>query len=426
MNRIILIGNGFDLAHDLKTSYANFIDWYWDEWGKRLLKSPKQCEEDEFFSFSLSKKTTIKKWNEVAEWYFHDFMISAHDFIEKIRRDSSLCSIDSKSELFSRICMLKETKWVDIENEYYRLLSSKEVDAKKLNNDLDIVRKKLIEYLAIIQKGINERLVKDDLKKTIFGSFYNRDIALSSNERWKQWVLNVHFDYSLVKWEEMREDYCIDEKDLEYVKLRDFWKWKDVFLVHEYEAKRRELELDNDLAPKLYYLPDKIMVLNFNYLTTADMYFSDKKNRFEVNHIHGILSDPDSVVFGYGDELDENYKRLSEKNDNEYLRNIKSIKYLEATNYRKLLEFIESDAYQIYIMGHSCGNSDRTLLNTLFEHKNCVSIKPFYFIKENGTDNYMELVQNISRNFTDMKLMRDRVVNKTFCEPYSDLRKTAS
>ena len=25
-------------------------------------------------------------------------------------------------------------------------------------------------------------------------------------------------------------------------------------------------------------------------------------------------------------------------------------------------------------------------------------------------------VQNISRNFTDMKLMRDRVVNKTYCD----------
>ena len=101
--------------------------------------------------------------------------------------------------------------------------------------------------------------------------------------------------------------------------------------------------------------------------------------------------------------------------------NIKSIKYLESSNYRYLLDFIESDTYQIFIMGHSCGNSDRTLLNTLFEHRNCASIKPFYFIRKDGTDNYMELIQNISRNFTDMKLMRDRVVNKTFCEPYSDL-----
>ena len=37
--------------------------------------------------------------------------------------------------------------------------------------------------------------------------------------------------------------------------------------------------------------------------------------------------------------------------------------------------------------------------------------------KEDGSDNYMEIVQNICRNFTDMKLMRERVVNKTFCEP---------
>lgn len=68
-------------------------------------------------------------------------------------------------------------------------------------------------------------------------------------------------------------------------------------------------------------------------------------------------------------------------------------------------------------MGHSCGNSDRTLLNTLFEHKNCVSIKPYYYQKDDGSDNYMDIVQNISRNFTDMKVMRDRVVNKTLCEP---------
>lgn len=30
MNRLVLIGNGFDLAHKLPTSYQDFIDWYWD------------------------------------------------------------------------------------------------------------------------------------------------------------------------------------------------------------------------------------------------------------------------------------------------------------------------------------------------------------------------------------------------------------
>ena len=32
MNRIIIIGNGFDLAHGLATRYEDFINWYWEKW----------------------------------------------------------------------------------------------------------------------------------------------------------------------------------------------------------------------------------------------------------------------------------------------------------------------------------------------------------------------------------------------------------
>lgn len=117
---------------------------------------------------------------------------------------------------------------------------------------------------------------------------------------------------------------------------------------------------------------------------------------------------PDQILF-----LNFNY--------NSYLTNIKSIRYPETDNYRRLLRFIDSAPYQIYIMGHSCGNSDRTLLNTLFEYKNCLSIKPFYHEKlvDEGTvtDNYIEIIQNISRNFNSMQKMRDRVVNKSYCWP---------
>jgi len=31
MNRIILIGNGFDLAHRMKTSYNDFLHHYWSD-----------------------------------------------------------------------------------------------------------------------------------------------------------------------------------------------------------------------------------------------------------------------------------------------------------------------------------------------------------------------------------------------------------
>lgn len=119
--------------------------------------------------------------------------------------------------------------------------------------------------------------------------------------------------------------------------------------------------------------------MNFNYTKTADLYLPANSD-IPVNHIHGELdNEQNPVIFGYGDELDEDYKTISNLNDNSYLTNIKSIRYLETDNYRQLLQFIDTGPYQIYIMGHSCGNSDRTLLNTLFEHKNCVSIKPYYY-----------------------------------------------
>ena len=192
------------------------------------------------------------------------------------------------------------------------------------------------------------------------------------------------------------------------------------------DGKDAEFKFGN----KIFSNPCNVLLLNFNYTPIAIAYLLIQIEELkyggdikaEMNFIHGDITKPRALIFGYGDELDDTYNSLLKIEENEYLRFIKSIKYLETDNYRKLLEFIESDCYQIYIMGHSCGNSDRTLLNTLFEHKNCVSIKPYYYQKADGSDNYMEIVQNICRNFTDMKLMRDRVVNKTFCEPLPQVK----
>ena len=109
---------------------------------------------------------------------------------------------------------------------------------------------------------------------------------------------------------------------------------------------------------------------------------------------------------------------LSYSDEKECLQHIKSIRYLETDNYRRLMEFVESEPFQIIIMGHSCGTSDGTLLNTLFEHRNCISIVPYYYYdKKKEEDHHLELIQNISHHFNDMKLLRDRVVNKEYCEP---------
>ena len=415
MNRIILIGNGFDKAHGLPTGYDDFINWYWKEWGRRLLHGMNKVEEDGLVSFRLNKEVHMNYWAEVWGWYYkrqNPFEPWDENVIlELAKTNRELCDFRINSPFLEELCkQLEERNWVDIENVFFKHLCNDFEKPEKVNAELAVIRKRLIDYLTEVQKTASDVGVKDDLRKKMLAPFNKRDIAISSKDLWAE-MLEQRVDYLGKDWEQLiyayfqGDNYHYTSSDVfnflsdnsEKIKKEGIWKFED-----------------NDI-PKGFLLPDRILLLSFNYTNTADQYLPHV-DRFSVNHIHGALAKPESVVFGYGDEIDENYKKISDKNDNAYLDNIKSIKYLESTNYRDLLSFIESDTYQVFIMGHSCGNSDRTLLNTLFEHRNCVSIKPFYHVFEQGKDNYMDLVQNISRNFTNMKLMRDRVVNKTFCE----------
>lgn len=62
MNRIILIGNGFDLAHGLPTSYKDFINWYWNEWIEKFKKCYKAIEKDELCTISNVQNSGYKYW----------------------------------------------------------------------------------------------------------------------------------------------------------------------------------------------------------------------------------------------------------------------------------------------------------------------------------------------------------------------------
>jgi len=417
MNRIILIGNGFDLAHGLKTSYADFIDWYWKEWGRLLLNSLNFSEEDGLCRFELnyhvSRIWSGIVWDCRSEGYLSALEpFDGHVVVDYIKSHPEKCSFSYESPLLEELCkQLEERSWVDIENVFFKHLSNDLESPEKVNAELSVIRKRLIDYLTGVQKSASDVGVKDDFRKKMLAPFYKHDIAIGSLKKWKEMLEQRVKYYKKEIWHELIPLFYDSANSwIQISKVDNF------LYDHADEIKDNGiLGFEDNTIPTGLFLPDRMMMLNFNYTSIADSYFPSVE-RFNVNHIHGELSKPESVIFGYGDEIDENYKKISDKNDNEYLKNIKSIKYLESPNYRNLLDFIESDTYQIFIMGHSCGNSDRTLLNTLFEHRNCVSIKPFYHKWDDGTDNYMELVQNISRNFTDMKLMRDRVVNKTFCD----------
>lgn len=366
INRIVLIGNGFDLAHGLKTSYSDFIAWYFTQCGNSLLRETGREFSDGLCSFKINDGVWTKNWAMAFNgWYFQNERPGSSwngiDAFTKAYCDHEFCEVSFLSPLLKKVWKQAiSLGWVDIEKEYFSLLKAERLtmkgeierpDYKELNGKLDILRNKLIEYL--ISESEKECPIIDKIKNIIYRPTLGREVSVS----FKKSISNRNITEDIV--------------------------------------------------------PNRTMLLNFNYTRTPEQYVIPN---IDVNYIHGTLDNPESVIFGYGDELDTSFKKLQDMDDNECMRHIKSIRYLESDNYRRMLDFIESGAFQVIILGHSCGNSDRTLLNTLFEHNNCVSIKPYYYVKEDGTDNYLEMIQNISRNFTDMKLMRDRVVNKEYCE----------
>lgn len=398
MNRVIIIGNGFDKAHGLATGYRDFIDSYWTNFSTQAFKGYRYRSfgaefgpiftprpyVDELVSFeeisdrrrcmSLKEKLMLRDnvctryfWSEIRKWPSIPY--------EKVRCTIALLnkindkvhvgsvSLTFKNKFFEHISGRSSlTNWVDIENEYYGklkgLLAEDDSDIRNekvraLNQDFDAVKKRLESYLTQV---IKETQIEP--------------------------ILSIREAFSTL------------------------------ITTDELACGKQKIYFDHILNNKSH---DSI-ILNFNYTQTAKQLYA--KDKYEIINIHGELGNRQNpIIFGYGDELDDDYKRIEKLQDNDFLENIKSVRYHETDNYRRILGLIESEDYQVVIMGHSCGNSDRTLLNTLFEHPNCISVKVFYHQLEDGTDNYSDLIRNLSRNFNDKVAMRDKVVNKKYCLP---------
>lgn len=154
----------------------------------------------------------------------------------------------------------------------------------------------------------------------------------------------------------------------------------------------------------------KVYFLNFNYTNLYLKYIKSGVYQKVIN-IHGQLRDEKNpIIFGLGDEMFKEQHQIQEYNINEFYENLKSIAYLKTSSYQNLLHIVDREEFEVYIMGHSCGLSDRTLLNKLFEHKNCLSIRVFYHQREDGTNDYHDKIINIYRHFNDKSLMRELVV----------------
>ncbi|MBT7463645.1 MAG: hypothetical protein HN686_06670 [Bacteroidetes bacterium] len=355
MNRLIIIGNGFDLSLGLRTGYKHFLFDY-------FLNSIRECFSSDSdtvdldnrgykYQDNLIKISIPESWNQE---YTEAKLREICDYNGLVDVLNEYDMITSQFDLLTKILQLDaEYSWIDLEVMYYdqlvkisqlKSLSNRDKQISLHNARFSELKDRLIQYIAKIDSG------------------FHPDSYLSFSHHYTEPFFNPH-------------------------------------------PKSQQSGGIN-----------AVQILNFNYTTVLEstvLQFgkSDYQN-VRLNYIHGEVRNPKSIIFGFGDEHDKNYQALESERNSELFRNIKSAHYFRNSAYKILNGFINADLYEVFIIGHSCGISDRTLLNEIFEHENCDSVRIFHRKIESG-DDFLDKSIEIMRHFKDKVGMRNKI-----CEFY--------
>ena len=142
---------------------------------------------------------------------------------------------------------------IDIEKEYYNLLSldfesSDNESIAKLNNELAFLKSQLIAYLNNIEKEfINDSIVKGSIKAKMLEPINPRDISVRAK----------------IKVDAFKHSRLMQYNDTQWNILLNKYGYKEPFDIINAKDKSSYKEI---------YLPNSILLLNFNYTRTADLY----------------------------------------------------------------------------------------------------------------------------------------------------------
>src|SRR5690606_15365582 len=145
VNRLIIIGNGFDLAHGLKTSFKDFIEDYFYE----ILNSIKI---NRHYSDPLISITSRVNFYDLIKEFEGLTKSQAYNRLLEILTYPQV-TLEYEKDFLKRIKYDLSTKsWVDIELVYFNLLkeankSYGSLEVIEINKQLNYIKHRLREYL---------------------------------------------------------------------------------------------------------------------------------------------------------------------------------------------------------------------------------------------------------------------------------------
>ena len=233
MNRIIIIGNGFDLAHNLKTGYKDFIDDYWNTVREKIYGGYWQLLDQQYGMFHslndyddkfVNIKTRYGKGDTENEYFSYKEGSPLGDLCTLITKYNSSNTTTTtylkfKNIFFERIsskCSL--TDWVDIENEYYAALKDLllEKDSQKQSKDIQVLNKEFDDVKGLLEAYLTKIIENADLNlhqsiQNAFSSFLDfDDIANCKQNKFVDSIfsaMNARDDYEFMNDMENNFEY---------------------------------------------------------------------------------------------------------------------------------------------------------------------------------------------------------------------------
>ena len=410
---MLIIGNGFDLAHGLPTQYKDFLKFV------NVVNAIFNKESYEEIVTKETEKITdedeLKKEIEKTKDFF--------DFINSLNNQENFKYIEELHNLSI------DNLWI---NYFTKYLSDNKLSLNKSWIDFETEISNFVKRLESLSKAKQVYLIE------------HYDKAINNDEpRFEAPASNVVYLKNLVP-NIIEEEYAVFNTELSCLVSIDYFENLKEKLIADLKNLIRSLEiylslyidnLDTDLRiPEIFKMKDKIdYVLSFNYTNTFErLYAKPYSHKVFYDYIHGKANlkntvDGCQLVLGIDEYLDEEernknidfiqykkyFQRVYKKTGLIHVGWLNSFNncYKNAINenYKKI---------NIYIVGHSLDVTDKDILKNIimFDKQDKDTIPINVTIYDHNQEASASHIANLVRVITQDELI-DKVYSKDENDP---------
>ena len=176
MIKLIIIGNGFDKAHDLKTGYIDFLEHLFNE-----------CKSLRNSLIKFNEYKRIERFGDPTGTRF-----TFNFFIENLDKFLSYDVCKIKNEfLLNLLKDISLKNWVDIEEKYFsilKIITDESIDG--FNNDFDEIKKELIKFIVKVDSDFEKRNESSKISEKYIDIF-------KFDKPQKIWFINFNYTSTL-------------------------------------------------------------------------------------------------------------------------------------------------------------------------------------------------------------------------------------